>query len=367
MKRTTRATPTHKRLAWAILGVLIAPCVLVAASAPVPPAAPKGTGRCHALLVGGMPGTDMHARRYRDWLTRFHAHLTKTAGVPAANVTVLSGDPNFKDSIVTGQATAAGIKKAMDDLAKKVLPEDQFILVLVGHGGTTEKSPTLVVPGDDLTIEELAGKLDGIAAGNQVVLNFAALGGDGLKLLKRAGRVNLTGASPMETSDPVYAEFFLRGLESRRADGEGAAKDGTITLLEAYNWAARETCYWILRQTAVENAWKLDGRESVAIFKKLYEGGKDQTGTRRLSPDSDASIPDPTPTTLPAGGKPDPALMGRRIILEHAILEDCGQEMGVSAWRDKYEPIRPDKEGDPGDLAGRTVLGEARLLPSGGK
>ena len=330
----------------------------------------KPKGDCYALLVGGMPGTDMHARRYRDWLARFHAYLTKTAGVPAGNVVLLSGDEGFKDAIVNGKATAESVRKAIADMGRKVKPADQFILFIAAHGGATDKSPTIVLPGDDLAAEDLAKDLESLAAGNQVILNFANLSGDGVQHLRRKNRVNAAATSPQETADPVYAEFFLRGLESGRADGEGApaagAKDGTVTILEAYNWGACQTAYWILRQKAEGEVWKLDGKESVEIFKKLYVGAARQTGTRKLSAESDGTNPDKIPSTLPTGGPPDMSLSGRRLVLEHAMLEDCGEERGVSALREKgYEPVEGVKEGEPGCLARRTVIGKAELLPAG--
>jgi hypothetical protein len=46
------------------------------------------------------------------------------------------------------------------------------------------------------------------------------------------------------------------------------------------------------------------------------------------------------------------------VIDEHATIEDCGQELAVSALGDKgFQPILGAQPGDPGYLAKQTVLG----------
>jgi hypothetical protein len=315
-----------------------------------------------------MPGAPIYARRYRDWLKRFHAHLTKVAKAPAENVVVLSGDGGPKDPVVDGKATAESVKGALADFAKKLQPQDQFILVLVGHGAVVETVPSLILPGQDVRAQELADALEPVRARNQVVLNLTASAGDSVRFLARQGRVNVAATSPTETAEPVFAEFFLRGIESERADGEGTpaagSLDGTITLLEAYNWATRQTVMWIARQKTTDEGWRVDGKESVEIFKKLYVGDGDGPAARKLSPASRADAPDEPVDLRPKGGVIDAFWFGRRIVAEHAVLEDCGEDKGVSALRaEGYQPVSGLKPGEPGHLARRVVLGRPLLLP----
>jgi hypothetical protein len=92
---------------------------------------------------------------------------------------------------------------------------------------------------------------------------------------------------------------------------------------------------------------------------------------------------------MPAGGQPTAAEWDqRRILPEHAVIEDCGAELGVSAlvsWLPQtvdaaapaaqsvtnapadpgFVPLAGRTEGEPGFLARRTVLGRpARLAES---
>ncbi len=326
---------------------LLAASQLTAAAAPAEPA------QTYALLVGGFAGQEPYARWYPDWLNRFQTVLTKSAGIPASNITVLSGDAGTSDAILAAIGKIAGRSK----------PQDQVILFIVGHGEMESDTPALTLPGPDLSAKQLADAMNAVPAGSQIILNFSANSGNFLKLLVSPNRVNLTATSPTEVEEPVFAEFFLRGLESRRADAD---KSGTITLLEAYNWAAQQTAQWIVRweRTGPEKqdpanpqptTWKASGKETIEIFEKLYSG----LPTRKLDPASNRSVEDAAVEVQPPNGQVTPEWRNRRVIDEHALLEDCGQPLGVSVLGEKgIQPILGLKPNDPGYLAGQTVPGK---------
>ncbi len=361
----------------ALAALLLALAVAASAqSAGDPPAATAPAsapaGKCHALLVTGPSGSSLYARRHEDWLKRFHNYLTVQAGVPAGNVTVLCGDKDFKDGIVSGPATSESVVKAITDMSKIIRPQDQFILVLIGHGSLSDSKPSLVMPGPDLTGDQLARALVDVRARSQIILNFSGSSGDLLKSLSRKGRINVAATSGDEGGEPVYAEFFLRGLESGRARGEGTvaatassspsvSAKGPVSVLEAYNWAAYQTALWTSRQSAQKDGtWIVNGKESVEIFKKLYGGKEDELGSRKLSDASDAASSDAVVEILaPREAEAAKSWGGRRIVNEHAMIEDRGLEGGASALRgDKgYEPLTGAKEGEEGFVAAQTVLG----------
>lgn len=352
MRRFRRMTIVM--LAAALLAAVVTPAPAAAADAPA-------AGQCYAVLVGAMPGEELFARHYRDWLKRFHAYLTGTMGVPAGNVTVLSGDKDFKDPAVAGLATAEAVKKALAAVSAKARPGDQVILFIVGHGVSTEKPPTLVLPGPDLSADDLADALAACPAREQVVLNLSSSSGASIATLARKGRIIVAATAPIEGNEPVFPEFFLRGLESKRADGEGGAKDGRLSVLEAYNWATREAALWISRLSRTgDGSWKTAGKESVEIFEKLYGTPPGAPGTKQLDGSSDRAKADEPVAIKPPGGKIDDSWTSRRVLSEHAMLEDCGEKEAITAIGDVgYEPVTGSKEGDPGFLAGRVIIGKA--------
>ncbi|MCY2995308.1 MAG: hypothetical protein NTY19_46715, partial [Planctomycetota bacterium] len=372
----------------AIMVAILLAATLAAAQDPAAKVQPAP--QVFVLAVSGNPGSPVYARRMNDWLTRFHAYLTGPAALAKENAIVLCGDQDLKAPFVQGPATAEAVKRAIATVAQKLRPDDQFILFLVGHGALEDPLPMLLLPGQDLSAKELAEALEAVPAENQVVLNFAGASGDFLWHLARRGRVNVAATSPGEEGEPVLCEFFLQALEGKQADGESpwpladnqaraqpatdplkpvwrtGNKDGQVSVLEAYNWAAHETAMWIARQKRADGEqWIVEGRQSVALFKRLAAGEDSDPGARKLSPQSDANAPDAViPLAMKEGQDLDPWWIGRRTVLEHALLEDCGQEVGVSCLRGQgYEPLDGVKEGQPGWLARRVLLGRPALLP----
>ena len=355
----TRCTMTASVAASVAIAAAVA-CGQTAAPTPAAPCA------CHAIIVSAMPGSPVYARRYQDWLMRFHACLLK-AGVPAASVTVLSGDKNFKAGIVNGLATAEAVRNAIAETAGKCAPQDQFVLIIVGHSTNTDTLPALLLPGPDLTSNELADALAAVPAASQVILNFSACSGSFLKALAAKGRVNVAATSPEEATESVLPEFFLKALETGAADGEGIAgnaKDGIVTLLEALNWSSYQTAMWMARQTATGNeTWDVSGKESAALFQKLCDGADNHEGRRKLGSGSQDTSDGVVEIVVPQDAEAARAWVGRRLVNEHAVLEDCGQDRFVSPLSSKgYAPITPADPAAEGALASKTVLGRCQPL-----
>ncbi len=303
-------------------------------------AAWAGAGDSYALLVAGTPDSAVYARRYNDWLSRMDGVLRK-AGVPAKNIRVLSADPDYKATAVWASANAANLARAFTEIGGGMKPADRFFLVLFGHGVAGEKPPTFVVPGPQPSAEDFAKWLDALPAQNQIVLNFSASSGVFLPFLAKKGRINLSALAPTEGSEAVLPEFFLRGVEAGRADAD---KDGSVTLLEAFNWSAWEVAQWTNRQVQMgqfvtrgmkrvfvpRGDWRMDGKETVEIFHKLCDGADSDPGARKLAPESDGKGADPVVAIRPAGGQLTQEWTQRRILGEHAHLEDCGVAPGVT-------------------------------------
>lgn len=340
--------------------------LLLFAGVSLPAAGAAAPGTCHALIVAGLPGTPVHARRLSDWARRFHAWLTAKAGVPAANVALLGagGPAAGAPPPPTAEAVLAELRR----LAGAARPEDQFVLVWLGHGSTTDGVPKLLLGGPDFGAAELAGALAGLRAGNQVLLLLGSASGDALPAVVGAQRVVIAATSPLEVAEPVFAEFLLRGLESGTADGAGGGPaDGTVTVLEAFHWAALETPRWIrrIRRDGDADEWLVSGRDSVALFGALCEAPPGSAGGRRLSPRSRADIPDPdVPLATPA--KDVATFAGTRLVGEHAVLEDAGTPVGTAALQGaEFRPLSGMAPGEPGARARRVVLGRPELLPGG--
>jgi hypothetical protein len=360
-------------------------------SAPAAPVAAPSDAKpqCYAVLVTGLPGSDLYARRFNDWQVRMQAMLVKQF-VPRSNIICLSGDSKFRNDILSGDSTFENVRKAVADTAAKVRPQDQFIFMFAGHGTMADVTPSLLLPGSpDLSAADLADVLSKVQTSNQAVLMMCSSAGDFVKPLARAGRAVVAANRAGDGGEPVFAEFLLRGIESKRADGESlvlhrapgaepvstqpavpaGSKDGVVTLLEAYNWATHQTALWTMRQKgdSASNAWTVEGRETVETFKKLCVGADGEPGARKLASGNEGMTDEVFPLKVKPGSSMDGWWTGRRLLTEHATLEDCGQPAGASALRETYpgyESLNGVKEGEPGFLARRIVLGSPSLLPA---
>lgn len=341
-----------------------------------------GKGQSFVLIVSGHPGNELFARHYRDRIARFHKHFTRQAHVAAASITVLSGDAGFKDAMVTGPATAQRILATITDLEKQLKPEDQFILVLLGHGTTSEDSCTFMLPGPDIEMAAIAEALNGIAARNQVVLNFASNSGDSIARLSRTGRTVVAACSPGQVNDSDFAEFFLQALKTGGGDdGNGpqdVAKDQQVSLLATYNWAVLHTAEWTVRQKPAPNSdtgqpsgsssgWIVEGKQSAEIFKRLYTG-PDVPPDRIFVPSPDSEQPDTPVESLVANN--EEWWMNRRAITEIPALDDLGSGKAAGAGKATsalsikgYRPLRGATPAEIGFLARQTVLGNPQLQP----
>jgi hypothetical protein len=292
-------------------------------------------GQGRAVILVGTPGSPMYQRHYEDRVKRFDAVLKK-AGI--ADVTTISNKPAAE--VLAGVKTAVGASK----------PDEQFVLVILGHGQAGDAGVTLVTPGADLQVSQLAEALKPLKSRSQVILNFAASAGDALPLLAQPGRVNLAAGSATQVNDNDLAEFVLLQLEA----------DAKKPLLDVYNQAVLEWAKWTVRQKKATGegavGWLVEGKASAAISKKLY-GGPDVPDDRKFAPSADADKPDQANPPLMSDGKPYWA--NRRLVTENPSIDDTGGKAPpASPLSEKgFTAVAPSSEQPNGAVAAKTVLG----------
>ena len=305
-----------------------------------------------AILIGGSGGETAYTRNIADWVQRFNHVLTKQCGLKQEDVLVLLDPvPNGVPGTIKN-STLENVKAAFESMKKNLGPADQFILFLAGHGQVTEPVGKLCLPGADLASDMLAPWLDGLPTQNIVIINTASGGAPFTKACSKAGRVLISAAGVEADANQTYfAEFYLRGYEDKRADAD---KNGAIDLLEAYLYAAHETANWYHRQylsgSQKKRAWMVKGKETRALWAKLYAGSNEH-----LAKPIDPNDPD----TEPIFGDFGPEWHDRRVLAEHAQLKDTAGEEGFILWKPyEFEKPPPAGPGQLGNLAKRTLLGQ---------
>ncbi|MHC4717126.1 MAG: hypothetical protein ACYS5V_09165, partial [Planctomycetota bacterium] len=264
------------------------------------------------------------------------------------------------------KSTRENVRAAIKEVGGRLGPLDQFILFLAGHGQINEPTGKLCLPGRDLDGEELSEMLDLLPTRNVVMINAASGGAEFIDDCAADDRVLITGAGAGNDGTAAYfAEFFIRGYETGGADAD---KDKTVDLYEAYAYAARETANFYHRQYLVSTTrrnpedplvWMVRGKETRKIWKRLYAGTGNVLGLPRRRPD-EPPLPDldNEPDPQPKFGRFDTHWHNRRVLAEHARLDDSGSKKGFYLWQPyKFQKPPPDEPNQEGYLARRTVLG----------
>jgi hypothetical protein len=142
----------------------------------------------------------------------------------------------------------------MGQLASQAKAEDDFLLLLVGHGTFDGVGYKLNLVGPDLSGEELAGLCNRIPAKRQLVVNTTSASGGSLAALQKPGRgVIASTKSGTEKNATVFARYWVEALRDANADVD---KNEAISALEVFQYATRKTAdfYESQKRLATEHA-----------------------------------------------------------------------------------------------------------------
>ncbi len=194
------------------------------------------------VIVAGLGGEP-------DYEQRFAAaakDLDKTfkASAESAHVFTLSG----------AQATATQLRDTLGTVARDAKPEDDFVLILIGHGSFDGVEYKLNLVGPDVTAAQIVEMCDRIAAHRQLVVNTTSASGGSIAALERPGRAVIAATkSGTEKNATVFARYWVEALQDPAADTD---KSDSISAMEAFAYAAKKTAafYDSQKRLATEHA-----------------------------------------------------------------------------------------------------------------
>jgi len=193
----------------------------------------------HLVIVSGLGGE----KKYSDTFTQLAASLADVAskrfGIPDSEVVWLGEDSVSKRPHYRGQSTKANVERALTQLAVHAGQGDQVAIVLIGHGSGEGEATKISIPGPDLTARDFAQLLGHLTTQKVAFINLTSASGDMLPVLSAPNRVVVTATkSSFERNESHFAQFFVDALTKDVADTD---KDGRVSLLEAFRYAATET------------------------------------------------------------------------------------------------------------------------------
>jgi hypothetical protein len=194
------------------------------------------------VAVGGIGGEPDYEQRFNALIKDVSKILQESSG--NVKVYALSG----------AEATRARVTEVMGQLASQAKAEDDFLLLLVGHGTFDGVGYKLNLVGPDLSGEELAGLCNRIPAKRQLVVNTTSASGGSLAALQKPGRgVIASTKSGTEKNATVFARYWVEALRDANADVD---KNEAISALEVFQYATRKTAdfYESQKRLATEHA-----------------------------------------------------------------------------------------------------------------
>jgi hypothetical protein len=179
------------------------------------------------ITIAGLGGEADYEQRFQGLAGDLDKLLKQSGG--ELHVYTLSGK----------EATRARVNEVFGTVAREAKPEDDLVVILIGHGSFDGAQYKLNLPGPDISGSELAGLCDKIAAKRQLIVNTTSASGGAVPALKKAGRAVITATkSGTEKNATVFARYWIEAMRDPAADVD---KNESISALEAFQYAERKT------------------------------------------------------------------------------------------------------------------------------
>jgi hypothetical protein len=157
-------------------------------------------------------------------------------------------------TLTGAQATASQLKDTLITVAREAKAEDDFVLILIGHGSFDGVEYKFNLVGPDLNAGEIAAMCDRILARRQLVVDTTSASGGAISALERPGRAVITATkSGTEKNATVFARYWVEALQDPAADTD---KSDSISAMEAFTYATKKTAsfYDSQKRLATEHA-----------------------------------------------------------------------------------------------------------------
>jgi hypothetical protein len=265
-------------------------------------------GDRYALIISGAAGGDQYAEKYTAWRTAMTATVLNTFKYPADRVVVLAD----ADEEGVRKSTRDNVQRALADFRKRMTKDDQLLVLLIGHGTTTDGDEAKFnLVGPDLTASEWADLIRPIP-GRLVFVNTTAASFPFLRKIAGRGRVVLTATdSSAQQFETVFADYFVKAFG---ADGADVDKSGRVSMWEAFSFASAGVRSWF------------EQKGQLPTERPLLDDTGGGVGREAQAPGNDGALaritylqPEP-PLALPADSA-QAALVRRRAELESQLEE----------------------------------------------
>jgi hypothetical protein len=149
------------------------------------------------------------------------------------------GDQFHAITLSGSDATRAKLTDALQQVATQAKADDDFVLIMIGHGTFDGLEYKFNLVGPDMSGDDIAELCDKIPSKRQLIVNTTSASGASIIPLQRAGRAVIAATkSGTEKNATIFARYWAEALQDPTADTN---KDDSISALEAYVYAAKKT------------------------------------------------------------------------------------------------------------------------------
>jgi hypothetical protein len=205
--------------------------------------------KMHVVVIEGLAGEPRYAEQFAAQVTAIEgAALSLGAG---DSIRVFRANDVSRDDVLQYFA----------GLGSRVVANDQVALYLIGHGSYDDHDYKFNIPGPDLTGEDLAAMLDGLAANSQLLVNTSSASGALAEKLANDNRMLILATrSGVERHATRFGSYFAAALTDPAADID---KNQVVSAAEAFAFAERQVDDYFERagQLATEHP-RLEGERA---------------------------------------------------------------------------------------------------------
>ena len=204
--------------------------------------APRARATTYYVIVAGLGGEPDYEQRFNSAANDLD-RIFKSEG-PTAHVATLTG----------GQATAVQLKQSLEAVARDAKPDDDFALILIGHGSFDGVDYKFNLVGPDMTAAEIASLCDRISAHRQLIVDTTSASGGAVTAFERPGRAIIAATkNGTEKNATVFARYWVEAFEDPTTDTD---KSDSVSAMEAFVYAAKKTAefYDSQKRLATEHA-----------------------------------------------------------------------------------------------------------------
>ena len=235
-------------------------------------AAPVAAQQTHILVITGLGGDPAYTEQFHEWATALIDAATDRYGLPVENVTYLAEKTDLDPQRIDDRSTRENVEQAFAAVAGRAQPNDQVLVLLIGHGSYNSGESRFNLPGRDLTAGDYARLLEPLRSQQVAFVNTATASGGFIEALSGEGRTVVTATrSGGQWNETVFGGYFVEAF----ADGEEQSdqnKDGRVSVLEGFEYAVAQ----------VARVYESDGR--LQTEHALLDDNGDGEGTREPDP-----------------------------------------------------------------------------------